>query len=133
MAKGGAADRAGLEDEDIVVEVDGVNVEARPYEDVVGMIRASGSSLVLLVLEQQAYDYFKAQKIPITTLLLSQDHFKTPHTPTSLEEVKEEEEEEEEESDKEEKNEPATLPVLTEARERVSVSIPTSSLSPVAP
>ncbi|XP_064182606.1 Na(+)/H(+) exchange regulatory cofactor NHE-RF3 [Anguilla rostrata] len=127
VTKGGAADRAGLEDEDIVVEVDGVNVEARPYEDVVGMIRASGSSLVLLVVEQQAYDYFKAQKIPITTLLLSQDHFETPHTPTSLEEVKEEEEEEEEENDKEEKNEPATLPVLTEARERTASSSSSSS------
>ncbi|XP_061089962.1 Na(+)/H(+) exchange regulatory cofactor NHE-RF3 [Conger conger] len=179
VVKGGVADRAGLEDEDIVIEVDGVNVEAHPYGEVVDMIKASGNSLVLLVVDQQAYNYFKAKKIPITTLLLSQDSFDRPHTPASLKEVKEVEEEDKEESDKEEgdkeksdkeesdkeesdrdkgdkeeesnkdieknkeeesnkeekrdkegEKEPATLPILTEARERTaSASSSSSSLS----
>ncbi|KAJ8351466.1 hypothetical protein SKAU_G00229420 [Synaphobranchus kaupii] len=105
VVRGGAADKAGLEDDDILIEVDGVNVEARSYDEVVNMIRDSGSSLVLLLAEKQAYDYFKAQQIPITTLLLSQASFDVPHTPTSLEEVKEEEEEDEERDKEEERDE----------------------------
>ncbi|XP_064800225.1 Na(+)/H(+) exchange regulatory cofactor NHE-RF3-like [Oncorhynchus masou masou] len=117
VVKGGAADRAGLEDEDMVVEVDGVNVEQSSHEQVVELIRKSGSSLVLLVAGKQANDHFKAKGVAITPQLfvpspqarspspapspsLARSH--TPaqiDTPATLEEVQEEEEEEAAEPD----------------------------------
>lgn len=126
VVKGGAADRVGMEDDDIVVEVDGVNVEQSSHEQVVELIRNSGSSLVLLVAGKQAYNHFKAKGVAITPQLLTpaptarspspppspaQRH--TPaqiHTPATLEEVREEEEEEEAKPD---------IP-LPQTRERVS-------------
>ncbi|KAI1885350.1 hypothetical protein AGOR_G00219230 [Albula goreensis] len=129
VAKGGAADKAGLEDGDIVIEVEGVNVEEVPYEDVVDMIKASGDRLVLLVTEKRVYDHLKAQQIAITTLLLARNSLEEPRTPTRLQEVKEEEEEEEEKGKKEERAEekkeeetprPATPTVPAEVPERKS-------------
>ncbi|XP_071003191.1 Na(+)/H(+) exchange regulatory cofactor NHE-RF3-like [Oncorhynchus clarkii lewisi] len=138
VVKGGAADMAGLEDEDMVVEVDGVNVEQSSHEQVVGLIRKSGSSLVLLVAGKQANDHFKAKGVAITPQLfvpssqarspspapspsLARSH--TPaqiDTPATLEEVQEEEEEE--------AAEPDTAP--HQARERTpSVSSAASSCS----
>ncbi|KAM9449064.1 Na(+)/H(+) exchange regulatory cofactor NHE-RF3-like isoform 1-T2 [Salvelinus alpinus] len=140
VVKGGAADKAGLEDEDMVVEVDGVNVEQSSHEQVVGLIRKSGSSLVLLVAGKQANDHFKAKEVAITPQLfvpssqarspspvpspsLARSH--TPaqiDTPATLEEVQEEEEEEAAETD--------TTP--HQARDRTpSVSSAASSCSSV--
>lgn len=70
MVKGGAADRAGLEDDDIVVEVNGVNVEQSSHEDVVAMIRSSGSSLEMLVAKKSVYDQLKYKGVSVTRLLL---------------------------------------------------------------
>lgn len=112
----------------MVVEVDGVNVEQNSHEQVVGLIRKSGSSLVLLVAGKQANDHFKAKGVAITPQLfipssqarspspapspsLARSH--TPaqiDTPATLEEVQEEEDEE--------AAEPDTTP--HQARERVS-------------
>lgn len=72
VVTGGAADRAGLRNDDIVVEVNSVNVEDSTHEEAVALIRASGDRLTLLVAEKKAYDYFKAEKIPITSQLLGQ-------------------------------------------------------------
>lgn len=72
MVKGGAADRAGLEDYDIVVEVDGRNVEQSRHEEVVEMIRRSGSSLEMLVARKSVYDQLKAKGVTITRLLLQE-------------------------------------------------------------
>ncbi|KAJ8246592.1 hypothetical protein GJAV_G00253210 [Gymnothorax javanicus] len=122
VVKGGAADRAGLEDDDIIIEVDGVNVEECQYSEVVEMIKASGNSLTLLVVEEKAYDYFKDQQIPITTLLLAQSSSDFPRTPRTLSE-------EEEKESKEAENDPAVLPNPTESRERTA-STSSSSSSP---
>lgn len=67
MQKGGPADLAGLEDEDTIIEVDGVNVLEEPYEEVVDRIQSSGKSVTLLVCGKKAYDYFQAKKIPIVS------------------------------------------------------------------
>ncbi|KAI1899877.1 hypothetical protein AGOR_G00066290 [Albula goreensis] len=102
VVKGGAADMAGLEDDDIVIEVGGVNVEDRGHEEVVEMIRKSGSSLVLLVAGRRAYDRIKAKKVPVAAPLLAEASLDTPAA--TQEEVKEEEEaqnEEQEESESE--------------------------------
>uniref|UniRef100_A0A672K4G5 Na(+)/H(+) exchange regulatory cofactor NHE-RF3-like n=1 Tax=Sinocyclocheilus grahami TaxID=75366 RepID=A0A672K4G5_SINGR len=73
VVKSGAADRAGLEDDDIVVEVNGVNVEMSTHEEVVNLIRKSGDTLVLLVAERTAYEHLKAQGIAITPQLLNKE------------------------------------------------------------
>uniref|UniRef100_A0A2K5DYP3 PDZ domain containing 1 n=1 Tax=Aotus nancymaae TaxID=37293 RepID=A0A2K5DYP3_AOTNA len=69
VQKGGPADLAGLEDEDIIIEVNGVNVLEEPYEKVVDRIQSSGKNVTLLVCGRQAYDYFQAKKIPIVSSL----------------------------------------------------------------
>ncbi|XP_044072311.1 Na(+)/H(+) exchange regulatory cofactor NHE-RF3 [Siniperca chuatsi] len=80
VVKGGAADRAGLEDDDIVVEVNGINVEQSSHEEVVAMIRSSGSSLEMLVAKKNVYDQLKAQGVTITHLLLGETSYVQVHT-----------------------------------------------------
>ncbi|MCJ8732454.1 hypothetical protein PDJAM_G00211530 [Pangasius djambal] len=79
VVKGGPADRAGLEDEDIVVEVNGVNIEQSTHEEAVNLIRSSGDTLVLLVAGKAAYDHLKAKGVAITPELL--DTEQTPVEP----------------------------------------------------
>ncbi|XP_057577441.1 Na(+)/H(+) exchange regulatory cofactor NHE-RF3 [Hippopotamus amphibius kiboko] len=67
VQEGGPADLAGLEDEDVVIEVNGVNVLDEPYEKVVDRIQSSGKNVTLLVCGKKAYDYFQAKKIPIVS------------------------------------------------------------------
>lgn len=74
--KGGVADRAGLEDDVVVVEVNGVNIEQSTHEEAVNLIRNSGDTLVLLVAGHIAYDHLKAKGVAITSKLL--DPEKTP-------------------------------------------------------
>lgn len=83
--KGGEADRAGLEDDDIVVEVNGVNVEKSSHEEVVTMIRNSGRSLEMLVASRNVYEQLKAKEVPITRLLLGEMSYAQVHTPETLE------------------------------------------------
>lgn len=92
VVKGGAADRAGLQDDDIVVEVDGVNVEERSHEEAVAIIRGSGSSLEMLVADKSVYDHFKAKGVTITRLLLGQTSYAQVHTADTHEEHGEREE-----------------------------------------
>lgn len=70
VVKGGAADRAGLEDDDIVMEVNGVNIEQSTHEEAVNLIRSSGDTLVLLVAGRDAYDHLKSKGVAITPKLL---------------------------------------------------------------
>lgn len=60
MVKGGAADRAGLADGDIVVLVNGVNVESSSHDEVVRMITNSGTTLEMLVARREVYERLKA-------------------------------------------------------------------------
>ncbi|XP_066542445.1 Na(+)/H(+) exchange regulatory cofactor NHE-RF3 isoform X2 [Hoplias malabaricus] len=82
VVKGGVADKAGLEDDDIVVEVNGVNVEKGTHDEVVKMIRGSGDTLVLLVADKVTYDYLKAKGIAITPQLLENEQRPEPCVPT---------------------------------------------------
>lgn len=70
--KGGAADKAGLEDDDIVVEVNGVNVEQSTHAEAVEMIRNSGNSLEMLVASKNVYKQLKAKGVTITRQLLEE-------------------------------------------------------------
>ncbi|XP_037682115.1 Na(+)/H(+) exchange regulatory cofactor NHE-RF3 isoform X2 [Choloepus didactylus] len=67
VQKGSPADLAGLEDEDIIIEVNGVNVLDEPYEKVVDRIQSSGKNVIFLVCGKKAFDYFQAKKIPIVS------------------------------------------------------------------
>ncbi|NXG46331.1 NHRF3 protein, partial [Psilopogon haemacephalus] len=62
----GAADKAGVENDDFLVEVNGVNVINESYDKVVARIQGSGDRLTLLVCSKDAYMYFQSQNIPIT-------------------------------------------------------------------
>lgn len=95
MVKGGAADKAGLEDDDFVVEVNGVNVEQSNHEEVVAMIRSSGNSLEMLVANKSVYYQLKAKGMPITRLLLGQTSYvdiHSAHRPKARKEVTREQE-----------------------------------------
>lgn len=70
VVKGGAADRAGLEDDDFVLEVNGVNIEQSTHEEAVNLIRRSGDTLVLLVAGRVDNDLLKAKGVAITPKLL---------------------------------------------------------------
>lgn len=81
VQKGGPADVAGLQDDDIVIEVNGMNVENKDYEDVVAKVQQSGNKLTLLVCGEAAYKYYKSQNIPITASMAdppSDDHGDPP-------------------------------------------------------
>ncbi|XP_066475266.1 Na(+)/H(+) exchange regulatory cofactor NHE-RF3 [Tiliqua scincoides] len=81
VQKGGPADIAGLQDDDILIEVNGVNVENEDYEDVVARVHQSGNRLMLLVCGEEAYKYYKSQNIPITASMAdppSDDHGDPP-------------------------------------------------------
>lgn len=80
------ADRAGLEDDDVVVEVNGINVELSNHEEVVAIIRNGGSSLEMLVAERSVYDQLKAKGVTITRLLLGETSHVQVHTSESPEE-----------------------------------------------
>ncbi|NWV70226.1 NHRF3 protein, partial [Malurus elegans] len=62
----GPAGRAGVENNDFLVEVNGVNVTNESYDKVVARIQSSGDTLTLLVCSKDAYRYFQGQNIPIT-------------------------------------------------------------------
>nr|XP_057938440.1 Na(+)/H(+) exchange regulatory cofactor NHE-RF3 isoform X2 [Doryrhamphus excisus] len=70
VVKGGVADRAGLEDDDLVVEVNGKNVEMSTHNEVVDLIHGSGSSLELLVATKSVYEQLKAKGVAITREML---------------------------------------------------------------
>lgn len=72
MVKGGAADLAGVENEDILVEINGVNVENRSHDEVVEMIRHSGNSLNMLLASKSVYDQLNARGVNITSQLLAE-------------------------------------------------------------
>uniref|UniRef100_A0A670Y719 PDZ domain containing 1 n=1 Tax=Pseudonaja textilis TaxID=8673 RepID=A0A670Y719_PSETE len=66
VKKDGPASIAGLQDDDIVIEVNGTNVQNEEYEDVVARIQDSGNTLILLVCEAKAYQHYYSQNKAVT-------------------------------------------------------------------
>ncbi|MBN3287616.1 NHRF3 protein, partial [Polyodon spathula] len=81
VASGSPADKASLVDDNIVIEVNGDNVENKSHKEVVEMIKKSGNRLEMLVIEKKAYNYFKDKNIPITTALIGTSTINKPATP----------------------------------------------------
>ncbi|XP_015735293.1 Na(+)/H(+) exchange regulatory cofactor NHE-RF3 isoform X2 [Coturnix japonica] len=74
VQKHGPADIAGVENNDVLVEVNGVNVMNEPYDNVVARIKESGDKVTLLVCSKDAYKYFQDQNIPITDSMADPSH-----------------------------------------------------------
>lgn len=70
----GPADTAGVENNDFLVEVNGMNVMNESYDKVVARIRDSGDRLTLLVCSKDAYKYFQDQNILITASMADPVH-----------------------------------------------------------
>ncbi|XP_029968415.1 Na(+)/H(+) exchange regulatory cofactor NHE-RF3 [Salarias fasciatus] len=85
VVKGGAADRAGMENNDIVVEVNGVNVEECSHEEAVKLIRDSGDTLEMLVAKKSVYDQLKADGVAITKMLVLETLYAQVHKTNSPE------------------------------------------------
>uniref|UniRef100_A0A8C0VDQ9 Na(+)/H(+) exchange regulatory cofactor NHE-RF3-like n=1 Tax=Cyanistes caeruleus TaxID=156563 RepID=A0A8C0VDQ9_CYACU len=77
----GPAGGAGVENNDFLVEVNGVNVTNESYDKVVARIQSTGDRLTLLVCSKDAYRYFQGQNIPITASMAESDTSEPPaHT-----------------------------------------------------
>ncbi|KAK7173138.1 hypothetical protein R3I93_003071 [Phoxinus phoxinus] len=66
VAAGGSGEGSGLLQGDVVVEVNGQNVEKKSVEDVILHVKRAGDTLSLLVVDQKGYDWLKKNGKPIT-------------------------------------------------------------------
>ena len=65
MEIGGSGETAGLWEGDVVIEVNGQNVENEGLEDVATLMKKGGCYLTLLVVERSEYGRQKHNGIPI--------------------------------------------------------------------
>ncbi|XP_026780594.3 Na(+)/H(+) exchange regulatory cofactor NHE-RF3 [Pangasianodon hypophthalmus] len=63
---GRAGERAGLREGDVIVEVNGQNVEHVHFEEVVTLIKKGGTSLMLLVVDKDGFEKLRTSGVPIT-------------------------------------------------------------------
>ncbi|XP_021331958.2 NHERF family PDZ scaffold protein 4b isoform X1 [Danio rerio] len=66
VAAGGPGQSSGLFQGDVVVEVNGQNVEKESLEDVIMHVKRGGETLSLLVVDQKGYDWLKQNGKPVT-------------------------------------------------------------------
>ncbi|XP_067296267.1 NHERF family PDZ scaffold protein 4b isoform X2 [Pseudorasbora parva] len=71
VAVDGPGEGSGLLQGDVVVEVNGQNVEKQSVEDVILHVKRGGDALSLLVVDQEGYDWLKKNGKPITVNQLS--------------------------------------------------------------
>uniref|UniRef100_H2Z7B9 PDZ domain-containing protein n=1 Tax=Ciona savignyi TaxID=51511 RepID=H2Z7B9_CIOSA len=67
---GGPADVGGVKNGDRVIEVNGVNISKHNHNDVVKMIKDSGTEITFLVVDKEADEYYSKKKMEITAKLL---------------------------------------------------------------
>ncbi|KAK3527623.1 hypothetical protein QTP86_030480 [Hemibagrus guttatus] len=65
VAPGGPGESSGLKQGDVLVEVNGQNVEEECLEDVILLMKKGGSSLSLLVMDRPGYEWMKKTGKPI--------------------------------------------------------------------
>ncbi|CAM5121402.1 unnamed protein product [Natator depressus] len=70
VAGGSAGKGAGLKEGDVVIEVNGSNMEQESYKEVLGRIKESGQQLTLLVVEQEVLRSYREMGLAITEMLL---------------------------------------------------------------
>ncbi|XP_022523387.2 PDZ domain containing 3b isoform X1 [Astyanax mexicanus] len=66
VAPGGPGGRSGLLQGDVVVEVNGQNVEEECLEDVILLMKMGGNTLSLLVVDRPGYEWMKQNREPIS-------------------------------------------------------------------
>uniref|UniRef100_A0A3B1JNW8 Na(+)/H(+) exchange regulatory cofactor NHE-RF3-like n=1 Tax=Astyanax mexicanus TaxID=7994 RepID=A0A3B1JNW8_ASTMX len=71
VVEGGAGEKAGLWEGDVVVEVNGQKVEEEHFEEVLRTIKKAGSPLRLLVLERAGYEKLRKSGLTISCGLIS--------------------------------------------------------------
>lgn len=64
MAFGGSGQSAGLLEGDVVMEVNGQNVEEKYLEDVIMLVKERGQFISLLVMEKNGYNRLKQTETP---------------------------------------------------------------------
>jgi predicted metalloprotease with PDZ domain len=66
------AAHAGLHNDDYIIEISGVNVESMSYQDVIALIKnkKQQDDLQLLVADRQTIQWYKNQKIPISSQVI---------------------------------------------------------------
>ncbi|KAJ8246593.1 hypothetical protein GJAV_G00253220 [Gymnothorax javanicus] len=69
LDRGGLADLAGLKDGDRILRVNGISVDDLDHSLVAGMVRNSGSSVILHVLDQHSYKQAKARGVNLSDTL----------------------------------------------------------------
>ncbi|XP_067890300.1 Na(+)/H(+) exchange regulatory cofactor NHE-RF3 isoform X2 [Heterodontus francisci] len=87
VVEGSIAEEAGLEVNDILIEVNGVNVEADTHEELVEKIKCSGDKLSMLVIGKEGYGHFKATNTPTSPTVIP---VPTPEPVISPEKIEEE-------------------------------------------
>lgn len=75
---GSVAHKAGVKVDDHLLEVNGENVEDLSHDEVVDKIKA-GSSLMFLLADDEAYEYYKNKRIKIGASLATVEYL--PHKP----------------------------------------------------
>ncbi|MBN3309512.1 NHRF3 protein, partial [Amia calva] len=83
VAPGGSAERAGLREGDVVVEVNRHNVEEEFFEGVVMRMRESGQVLSVLVLDRQGYEQLRQSRTPISASLALRTQVRLHYLPQS--------------------------------------------------
>uniref|UniRef100_A0A4W3ISM8 PDZ domain containing 1 n=1 Tax=Callorhinchus milii TaxID=7868 RepID=A0A4W3ISM8_CALMI len=71
VVAGSPAEKAGLEENDVLIEVNGVNVEGDTYDELVRRINQSGDRLSMLVIGREEYNLHEMKKIPTNSFLSS--------------------------------------------------------------
>lgn len=72
MAFGGSGYKTGLQVGDVVMEVNGQNVEEKYLEDVIMLVKEGGHFLTLLVMDKTSYNKLKQTSSPTKDLTVSE-------------------------------------------------------------
>ncbi|MGH0144235.1 UNVERIFIED_CONTAM: hypothetical protein FKN15_048690 [Acipenser sinensis] len=79
----GAAAKAGVQNNDRLIELNGDNVESSNHEQIVDKVKASGNSVVFLVVDGEADRYYKNKQIKLAGGMATVKHL--PHKPRIVE------------------------------------------------
>lgn len=80
---GGVADRAGVRANDRLLEINGENVEGSTHDQVVAKMKLAGSSIMLLLADEETHRHYKNRQEKIAAWFATAQHL--PHKPRIIE------------------------------------------------
>lgn len=86
VIQGGVADRAGVNVNDRLLEVNGENVEGSTHDQVVDMIRLGGSSIMFLLVDEETDRHYQGKRMKIGAWLATAKYL--PHKPRVIDMTK---------------------------------------------